>query len=82
MYNSHSFKKISTEHMASLLNVMSTICRHSATSLNKDLAASLAEVAVNELKGETENEAAELLTELCKTYCVQAIGGLLSKYVL
>lgn len=70
------------EHMASLLNIMSSVCRHSATSLNGDLATSLAEVAVNELIGETENEAAELLIELCKIYCIQAIGGLLSKYDL
>jgi len=61
---------------------MSNVCRHSATSLNQDLASSLAEVAVNELIGETENEAAQLLIELCKIYCIQAMGGLLSKYAL
>lgn len=59
---------------------MSNICRHSATNLNRDLATSLAEIAVTELMRETENEAAELLTELCKIYCMQAMGGLLSKY--
>ncbi|KMQ97699.1 heat repeat-containing protein 7a [Lasius niger] len=72
-------KKISTEHMASLLNIISNICRHSAASLNEDLATSLAEIAVNKLIGETENEAAKLLTELCKIYCKQAMGGLLPK---
>lgn len=72
-------RKISTEHTASLLNIMSNICRHSATNLNRDLATSLAEIAVTELMRETENEAAELLTELCKIYCMQAMGGLLSK---
>lgn len=51
--------------MESLLHIMSGICRHSATSLSVDLVMSLAEVAVNELIGETENEAAELLIELC-----------------
>lgn len=59
---------------------MSNICKHSATSLNRDLATSLAEIAVYELVRKTENEAAELLTELCKIYCIQAMGGLLSKY--
>lgn len=68
--------------MASLLNIISNICRHSAASLNEDLATSLAEIAVNKLIGETENEAAKLLTELCKIYCKQAMGGLLPKYAL
>ncbi|KAG5339130.1 MROH1 protein, partial [Acromyrmex heyeri] len=72
-------KKISTEHMGSLLNIISSICRHSTTSLTVDLVTSLAEVAVNELIGETENEAAELLIELCKIHCMQATGGLLTK---
>ncbi|XP_029176005.1 LOW QUALITY PROTEIN: maestro heat-like repeat-containing protein family member 1 [Nylanderia fulva] len=72
-------KKISMEHMASLLNIMSNICRHSAASLNKGVATSFAEIAVNNLVKETENEAAELLTELCKMYCKQAMGGLLPK---
>ncbi|KYN02585.1 PREDICTED: maestro heat-like repeat-containing protein family member 1 [Cyphomyrmex costatus] len=72
-------KKISTEHMGSLLNIISNICKHSVTSLNVDLVTSLAEVAVNELIGETENEAAELLIELCKIHCMQATGGLLTK---
>jgi len=74
--------KISTEHMRSLLNIISSICRHSTTSLNVDLVTSLAEVAVNELIGETENEAAELLIELCKIHCMQATGGLLTKYAI
>jgi len=65
--------------MASLLNVMSSVCRSSAIKLNSDLASSLAEVAVNELIGETENEAAELLINLCNVHCIQAIGGLLTK---
>lgn len=68
--------------MGSLLNIISNICRYSATSLNVDLVTSLAEVAVNELIGETENEAAELLIELCKIHCMQATGGLLTKYIL
>jgi len=68
--------------MASLLNIISGVCRHSATSLSVDLVTSLAEVAVNELIGETENEAAELLIELCKIHCMQATGGLLTKYVM
>lgn len=68
--------------MGSLLNIISDICRHSATSLSVDLVTSLAEIAVNELIGETENEAAELLIELCKIHCMQATGGLLTKYVL
>lgn len=72
-------KKISTEHMGSLLNIISGVCRHSATGLSVDLVTSLAEVAVNELIGETENEAAELLIELCKIHCMQATGGLLTK---
>ncbi|KAL6261907.1 hypothetical protein P5V15_006990 [Pogonomyrmex californicus] len=72
-------KKISTEHMGSLLNVISNICRHSATSLSVDLVTSLAEIAVNELTGGTENEAAELLIELCKIHCMQATGELLTK---
>ncbi|KAG5329833.1 MROH1 protein, partial [Acromyrmex charruanus] len=72
-------KKISIEHMGSLLNIISSICRHSTTSLTVDLVTSLAEIAVNELIGETENEAAELLIELCKIHCMQATGGLLTK---
>lgn len=72
-------KKISTEHMASLLDIMSSICRFSATKLNADLASSLAELAVSELIGETEDQAAQLLIELCKAHCIQAIGGLLTK---
>ncbi|EGI58311.1 PREDICTED: maestro heat-like repeat-containing protein family member 1 [Acromyrmex echinatior] len=72
-------KKISTEHMGSLLNIISSICKHSTTSLTVDLVTSLAEIAVNELIGETENEAAELLIELCKIHCMQATGGLLTK---
>ncbi|KAL0107180.1 hypothetical protein PUN28_015596 [Cardiocondyla obscurior] len=72
-------KKISTEHMGSLLNIITVICKHSGTSLNVDLVTSLAEIAVNELIGETENEAAELLIELCKIHCMQATGGLLTK---
>lgn len=68
--------------MGSLLNIISSICKHSATSLSVDLVTSLAEVAVNELIGETENEAAELLIELCKIHCMQATGGLLTKYAL
>lgn len=72
-------KKISTEHMGSLLNIISSVCRHSTTSLSVDLVTSLAEIAVNELIGETENEAANLLIELCKIHCMQATGGLLTK---
>lgn len=66
--------------MASLLDIMSSICRFSATKLNADLASSLAELAVSELIGETEDQAAQLLIELCKAHCIQAIGGLLTKY--
>ncbi|XP_077256814.1 maestro heat-like repeat-containing protein family member 1 [Temnothorax americanus] len=72
-------KKISTEHMGSLLNIISSICRHLTTSLSVDLVSFLAEIAVNELIGETEKEAAELLIELCKIHCMQATGGLLTK---
>lgn len=68
--------------MGSLLSIISSICKHSATSLSVDLVTSLAEIAVNELIGKTENEAAELLIELCKIHCMQATGGLLTKYVL
>ncbi|XP_012526722.2 maestro heat-like repeat-containing protein family member 1 isoform X1 [Monomorium pharaonis] len=79
-------KKISTEHMASLLNILTDVCRHLAaclstlnTQLSVDLVTSLAEVAVNELVGETENEAAELLIQLCKIHCMQTTGQLLTK---
>lgn len=68
--------------MGSLLNIISSVCRHSATNLSVDLVTSLAEIAVNELVGETENEAANLLIELCKIHCMQATGGLLTKYML
>lgn len=66
--------------MGSLLNIITGISRRSAKSLSVDLVTSLAEIAVNELIGETENEAAELLIELCKIHCMQATGGLLTKY--
>lgn len=82
LLNDFYCSKISTEHMGSLLNIISSVCRHSATSLSVELVTSLAEVAVNELVGETENEAADLLIELCKIHCMQATGGLLTKYVL
>lgn len=80
--NFHCFKKISTDHMASLLNTISDACEHAAENLNADVASSLAELAVNELVAETEDEAAELLIKLCKTHCTQATGGLLTKYAV
>jgi len=68
--------------MASLLNIISDACEHSAENLNADVASALAELAVNELIAETENEAAELLIKLCKIHCTQATGGLLTKYAV
>lgn len=66
----------------SLLKVISSSCRHIAADLSADLASSVTEVAVSELIGEAENEAAEMLTVLSKTHCVQAMGGLLNRCVL
>lgn len=68
-------------HKASVLRVMSNVSSQ-FNSLNADLASSIAEVAVNELMGELEKEAAELLMALSREHCVQAMGGLLNKYLL
>lgn len=58
---------------------MSNMCKYISASLNADLASSVADLAVNELIGETETGAAELLVALSKTHCTQAMGGLLSR---
>lgn len=68
--------------MASLLNVLASACRYSDANLNADLASSVAELAVNELTGNNQDEAAELLIALAKTHCIQAMGGLLTKYAV
>ncbi|XP_046813255.1 maestro heat-like repeat-containing protein family member 1 [Vespa crabro] len=72
-------RKISSEHMASLLTVMSETCQCHGANLNTDLASSVAELAVNELFGNAEKEAVELLISLSQVHCTQAIGGLLTK---
>nr|XP_050863894.1 maestro heat-like repeat-containing protein family member 1 [Vespula vulgaris] len=72
-------RKISSEHMASLLTVMSETCQCHGANLNTDLASSVAELAVNELFGDAEKEAIELLISLSQIHCTQAIGSLLTK---
>ncbi|KAG7209580.1 hypothetical protein KM043_011242 [Ampulex compressa] len=72
-------KKISSEHMASFLIVMCKACKHEAANLDPDLATCTVELAVNELMGDNESEAAELLIALSRAHCTQAMGGLLTK---
>ncbi|XP_015183266.1 PREDICTED: maestro heat-like repeat-containing protein family member 1 [Polistes dominula] len=72
-------RKISSEHMASLLTVMSETCQCHGAHLNRDLASSVAELAVNELMGNAEKEAVELLISLSQIHCTQALGVLLTK---
>ncbi|KAI4498116.1 hypothetical protein M0802_006940 [Mischocyttarus mexicanus] len=72
-------RKISPEHMASLLTVMSETFQCHGARLNMDLASLVAEIAVKELLGNTEKEAVQLLISLSQTHCTQAIGVLLTK---
>ncbi|KAK2577321.1 hypothetical protein KPH14_003451 [Odynerus spinipes] len=72
-------RKISSEHMASLLRVMSETCQSQGMHLSMDLVSSVAELAVNELLGDAEKEAVELLISLSQIHCTQAMGGLLTK---
>lgn len=65
--------------MASLLTVMSETCQCHGANLNTDLASSVAELAVNELFGDAEKKAIELLISLSQIHCTQAIGSLLTK---
>ncbi|XP_024939150.1 maestro heat-like repeat-containing protein family member 1 isoform X2 [Cephus cinctus] len=73
-------RKISSEHVISMMKILVETCRDQSFSLQEDLASSVANLAIDELIGDANKEACELLVALSRFHNAQTIGILLSKF--